>query len=344
MQPEESSPPTGTHLGYLPVLDGLRALAVVMVVGCHVDGTEHEILRFGMLGVDVFFVLSGFLITALIAEQIRSGQFSRRRFYARRAIRLVPALLTVVVVFTPVAAMVVTGQPTWLGAAAALLYLSPFVSSTTFGHTWTLAMEEWFYLLWPIVLAKFFRDRLTLRQCAVLIGALGVFSQAAMIIAPGSIAARPSGLFLGCALALWWLDGGRLSQPAVALVAGVAAILVGGIVGHVLPTAMPFWLAVGGSMLAIGAVASGAGGPIAMLLEARPMIAVGVVSYEWYLLHFPMLQVSEELWGFAASLLSVPVSLAAAFALHRALAPIQARLRRPLRDDRAVVPPTEETV
>ena len=323
------------RLGYLPALDGLRALAIVLVVLHHASGIEQGPLEFGVLGVDVFFVLSGFLITALIAEQMRAGSFSRRRFYARRAIRLMPALVVTVVVMTP-AAVIVAGRWELVGAAAALLYLTPLLTGQFFFHTWTLAFEEWFYLLWPIVLAKFFRDRLTLMQCAALVGALGVVTQGLIYLVPGSFVARPSGLLIGCALALCWLDGRRFRRPGAMLALGLTMILVGAGVGPVLWDALPYTLAVVGAVLTIGAIASDAAGPVARGLASRPMVAVGVVSYEWYLVHFPLLQLTEELWGAIQSLWMGPLSLGIAFALHRALAPLQARLRSRLGESRAV--------
>jgi peptidoglycan/LPS O-acetylase OafA/YrhL len=321
-----------TRLGYVPALDGLRAVAIVLVVSFH----AMPGFRFGMLGVDVFFVLSGFLITSLIAERIQSGDFSRRRFYLRRAIRLVPALVVTVVVLTPLGVVVMKGEPTLLAAVAALLYLSPLVPLNIFRVTWTLAIEEWFYLLWPVVLGKFFRDRLTLRQAAALVGTLAIAVQATMVLGPGSIAARPSALLAGAALALWWLDGARFRHQTLLLVFGLAALFVGAFAGPLLYGPLPFWLAVSGSVAIVGALASGAAGVVRRWLELAPMVAVGVVSYEWYLLHDAMLRMSAEVWGVGSFWLVAPASLALAFGLHHALVPLQTRLRARL-DDRPVI-------
>ena len=324
---------TPARLGYMPALDGLRAVAIALVVGTH----SIPAFKFGMLGVDVFFVLSGFLITALIATRIETGDFSRRRFYGRRAVRLAPALVITVVMFAPVGIIVMKGEPTLLGAVAALLYLEPLVPLNIFRDTWTLAMEEWFYLLWPLVLAKFFRDKLTMRQAAALIGSLAVAVQLSMVLGPGSIAARPSALLAGSALGLWWLDGGRVPRAAVALGAGLAMLATGAFAGPILLGATPFWMAVAGSVLIVGAVASGATGPAVRFLQLGPLVAIGVVSYEWYLLHDPMLRISHELWGSGSYLAIVPLSLLAAFGLHRVLAPLQSRLRSRLARPTAAV-------
>ncbi len=323
---------TESRFGYVPALDGLRAVAIVLVVGYHaIPG-----FTFGMTGVDVFFVLSGFLITTLIAEQIQSGEFSRRRFYARRAIRLVPALVVTVFVFTPIGVAVITGEPTWLGAAAALLYLSPFVPITIFGHTWSLAVEEWFYLLWPLVLAKFFGDHLTLRQSAAVTGAAAVAGQVAMVAGPGNIVVRPSALLAGTALGLWWLDGGRFRRPTLMLAIGLGLLLVSSFAGPTLYGPLPFWLAVSSGVATVGGIASGAGGLTRRVLETAPLVAVGVVSYEWYLVHAPALNIADELWNVRSNVLVVPATLLLAFALHYALVPVQIRLRRRLDEPSAM--------
>jgi peptidoglycan/LPS O-acetylase OafA/YrhL len=306
----------------MPALDGLRAVAIALVVGYHSTSS----LPFGLLGVDVFFVLSGFLITGIIAGRIQSGGFSRKGFYARRAVRLVPALLVTVLVFVPLGVEAM-GSLTWVGAIAAVLYLSPLVPPTIFEHTWTLAIEEWFYLVWPVVLAKFFRDRLTLRQAARIVGSLAVLEQAAFILGPGSLVARPSALLAGAAVGLWWLAGGRVRHPAFVSGVGVSMILVGSFAGSHLWGPVPFWLAVGGSALVVASVASGARGPVVGVLEVRWIVAIGVVSYEWYLVHFPMLRLGDVARGPSSYFVLVPLSLVLAFGLHYALVPLQARLR-----------------
>jgi peptidoglycan/LPS O-acetylase OafA/YrhL len=310
------------RLGYLPALDGLRAVAVVSVVAVHAAPGFSA----GGLGVDVFFVLSGFLITALIAGEISEGTFSRRRFYARRAIRLMPALVVTVVVFTPIAMVVFPHGNTPLGAAAALFYFTPFVAPTVFLHTATLAYEEWYYLAWPLALGKMVRDQLTLRQCALLVGVLGLVGQVVMVLAPGG--GRWSGLLIGSALGLWWLDGGKFPRPGLSVVLGLGLIVSGVVAGPAMWGALPFWAAVAGTVLVIGGLMSGARGRVVTVLESRIPVAIGVISYEWYLIHFPLIMLTQFQWGLAASLWTVPLSLVMAFALHHALAPLQARMRR----------------
>jgi peptidoglycan/LPS O-acetylase OafA/YrhL len=148
-------------------IDGLRAIAIIAVVACHVGipGATG-----GFVGVDVFFVISGFLITSLlIAEARQTGSISLRSFYARRIRRLFPALIVVVAVTCLIGGIVllpVSGQQLSLAASAmaAALYVANFFfwrhapgyfdESSAFQpllHTWTLSVEEQFYLIWPLL-------------------------------------------------------------------------------------------------------------------------------------------------------------------------------------------------
>ena len=145
---------------YFPALDGLRAICVLMVMFSHIPGgVARPPWMYGFLGVDVFFVLSGFLITTLlIRERARTGRVSLTGFYTRRFFRIVPVyLFTVLLYFTAVHVMrdpVKTAQ-----FKAALPWLlgfmqeyRPAAAGNVLGHAWTLGIEEKFYLLWPILL------------------------------------------------------------------------------------------------------------------------------------------------------------------------------------------------
>ncbi|HEY5318439.1 MAG TPA: acyltransferase [Solirubrobacteraceae bacterium] len=140
--------------GRLHSLDGLRALAVVMVFASHV---HQSTLTGGFIGVDVFFVLSGYLITwMLLREHAATGAISLPRFYMRRVLRLYPALIGTVILATLLALYFGWGRPGW-DALAASTYVMDFYGSTTqyfspLLHTWSLAVEEQFYLVWPAIL------------------------------------------------------------------------------------------------------------------------------------------------------------------------------------------------
>jgi peptidoglycan/LPS O-acetylase OafA/YrhL len=159
-------------LGHRPALDGLRGLAILAVLGIH---THPSVLRGGYLGVDLFFVLSGFLITALLVqEHQRSGAISLRRFYLRRALRLLPALLAMLAfLWLYVLTMGTKSDLRRLGrdTLTTLLYvhnwrvaLTPVKQLTPqLIHAWSLAIEEQFYLAWPAALAFLLARKVRLR-------------------------------------------------------------------------------------------------------------------------------------------------------------------------------------
>src|SRR4051794_30070266 len=150
----------GQRLGYLPALDGVRGIAIALVVSFHAFGWP----RSGTLGVDLFFVLSGFLITTLLLEEHRrSGRIRIRAFYARRAWRLLPALIALLVPFLLLAgaALLFRGavpSSLLLGIGAALTYTSNLVVASDISavpaalvHLWSLAAEGQFYVVWPLM-------------------------------------------------------------------------------------------------------------------------------------------------------------------------------------------------
>lgn len=147
----------GGRLGYRPELDGLRALSVLVVVVHHVPGPLKAAMPGAWLGVDVFFAISGALITRLLLLELeRSGTLRLGSFYVRRLRRLYPAMLTMIVAAC-LAALVLRGSDFVLGllpdALIAALYLAGFVvherAMPLLGHTWSLSIEELFYLVWP---------------------------------------------------------------------------------------------------------------------------------------------------------------------------------------------------
>ncbi|MEP6650664.1 MAG: acyltransferase, partial [Lapillicoccus sp.] len=219
--------PSPAKPGHLDGLDGLRALAIAAVLVYHLDPAW---LPGGFLGVDVFFVVSGFLITTLLQrEAVANGRIALRRFWTRRARRLVPALVVCVVVSTVAARIAhhdlvvhigrqirgaLTFSTNWVEIAAGSSYFDQ-TSPLLFMNFWSLAVEEQFYLVWPLVVAALMTAALLRRRrLAVALGmALGVAAVSTVLMAllfvPGEDATRVyygtdthvMGLMLGAALA-----------------------------------------------------------------------------------------------------------------------------------------------
>ena len=303
---------------YVPALDGVRALAVVAVLLFH-GGVAAA--RGGFLGVDAFFVLSGYLITSLLlAEHARTGTIALTAFWGRRARRLLPALL-VLVAFTAVAGHA-TLAPDELArlrgdALAALLYVANWrmiahgtgyfdttAAPSLLQHTWSLAIEEQFYLLWPLVLLLVLGGRRRPLPALCLAG-IGLSAVAAAVLgAPGhdvgrayyGTDTRAASLLIGALLAAALARRPSHARPSRALVGGLAVLgtaYTAWAWTH-LTGASP-WLYRGG--LLAGAVAVAAvlahvalfpRGTAARLLALPPLPQVGAVSYGLYLWHWPV--------------------------------------------------------
>ena len=156
----------GFRLGYRPSLDGLRGVAVLVVMAHH---AYVPFFRGGGVGVDIFFVLSGFLITSLLLEEWRRTQdISLRGFYIRRGLRLLPALFMLLLVLQAYALLRMRGDAFWemeKAIGAVLGYFGNWVAALglydmrVLSHTWSLSIEEQFYFLWPIILLLMLRSR-----------------------------------------------------------------------------------------------------------------------------------------------------------------------------------------
>jgi len=304
-------------------LDGLRAVAVYLVVAFHSGLTSFE---GGFIGVDVFFVLSGFLITRLLlVEHLHHGRIDLPRFYARRARRLLPAAWIAIgataVLFlgvaTPFEREAVVGD-----ARSALLYVANWhfiregedyfaesLESSPFLHLWSLSVEEQFYIVWPliaVVLLRWWRRRPQAATAAVVVAALAGAAWAVVVAADDVVRAyygtdtRAYQLLAGAALALIATrPAGVLrrmptgARAGMLLTAGVSALVV-------LATAFGFdpvdrgLLATVSTLAVIVAVIGSTGSAAARstvtpvgMLGSRPMVALGNISYATYLWHWP---------------------------------------------------------
>jgi peptidoglycan/LPS O-acetylase OafA/YrhL len=328
-------------LGYMPQLDGLRGIAVTLVIVHHVTPPAEF---GGWIGVHVFFVLSGFLITSLLMrEHARTGRVDLVRFYLRRALRLYPPLLVALLVLAPLG-ILVSGV---VGYAKAAALTGAYVMNlyTTFtgagvqgwGHTWTLALEEQFYLVWPVVfLLAFAGVRRSSRAAAAVLAAVAVTSVVAGSVRwTGSADVNPlltaGGLALGCVMGLTrhaWADSAR--RPVVAPAGAVllsAAVAIGSDV-HVAGAGLV--LSVLGTMLLLAALVEGRGTAV-RVLSWPPLVAIGTISYELYLWHYPLLQYLIALTGgtpASVAWIALPVTAVVAVLSHRFVsAPLNARFK-----------------
>jgi len=282
----------------IPALDGLRGVAILAVVLCHTYN-----LQGGFYGVDLFFVLSGFLITSLLLEEReKSGRVSLRAFYIRRVRRLGPAAVVVALLMLPLMG--------WKLTVEAALYASNFVRafahpdplvSKPLDHFWSLAAEEQFYLLWPPILVVLLARG---RGRRIGYALLGLF--ALLVVYRGALAAggasshrlyfapdtHADGLVLGCALAF-------LRRPVntvlAAVAAAVAAVLI--VLGQVSRPWEVFGQPAFELSAAVLVLAAVTPGPPARLLSFRPLVWLGLISYSLYLWHRPTLSISSNPTG-----------------------------------------------
>ena len=297
---------------YRAEIDGLRAIAVTAVVLFHagIPGSDG-----GFIGVDVFFVISGFLITQILADDLDAGQFSILKFYERRARRILPALYVVVAVtFLAAFHYLLPGAliDFTRSAAATLLFVSNiwFYHNTDYFaneasrepllHTWSLGVEEQYYLLIPLLMLMIWRIRRS--RAGLVIGLLTLASLALSEIgwryAPAAnfylLPTRLWQLGFGSLGALLWrrTDGhivdGRILLEALA--AGGLALVAGSIV--LMDASVPFpslWavLPTGGALMILLFATSET--LVGRLLALRPMVVIGLMSYSAYLWHQPLL-------------------------------------------------------
>ena len=316
--------PADAGSGFRPELEGLRAVAVGLVLLYHANVPK---LHGGYVGVDVFFVLSGFLITGLIVRELRStGRIDLPAFYARRARRLLPAaavailgtLLLSAILLPPLRLPDVTADAAAASlyvsnlrfAAQATDYLASDLAPSPLLHFWSLGVEEQFYLFWPALLLVVAgagrrirtggeaarKRRLVVAVGVVVIGSFAaslVLTSAAQPWAFFSLPTRAWELGLGALLAL---ESARLAGLPGAVGGALVAIGLGLVVaaGFVLQQSTPFpgtaaLLPTVGAGLVIAGGAAGARTWPARLLAVGPMRFLGRISYSLYLWHWPIL-------------------------------------------------------
>ena len=192
----------------IPSLDGIRAISISLVILSHLVKWKHISLdvlgSYGSLGVFIFFVLSGYLITnLLLQEHDRTSTIRLREFYLRRAFRILPAAFA----FLATVVLLYWKQVTWYHVLAAVFYVAnlDLTRPWIFGHLWSLSIEEQFYLLWPFALKKWYRHRTVIVLCAFIVTPFFRTALYAFRIHNGLAASLPvfsSQLAIGCLLAI----------------------------------------------------------------------------------------------------------------------------------------------
>jgi peptidoglycan/LPS O-acetylase OafA/YrhL len=352
---------TDGKFGHIPALDGVRALAVLAVLAYHLGAGW---LPGGFLGVDIFFVLSGFLITTLLLAEFRaSGRIDLVKFWLRRARRLLPALfvvLALVVAYT--ATRPATEQlplrwdllsslmyaANWRFVLAGESYFAEFVAPSPVKHLWSLAIEEQFYLLFPLILLG--AAILRRRSGALAVLWVLVTASSAVALALTYDAVDPSRayygtdtrahqLLIGVGLAFllrpWTLGARHKARPAGMLAAGGLA----GVIGLMLVTTDKgqFYYYGGSVLVALAAAAliaglvTGGDGLVGRLLATRPAVAIGVISYGLYLWHWPVIVI---LTAGRTGLSGVPLALVQAGVALAASATSYLVVERPIRRGR----------
>jgi peptidoglycan/LPS O-acetylase OafA/YrhL len=335
-RPEEDLDATGpvlAPLGHLPALDGLRAFAVMAVIAYHAGISW---MPGGLLGVDTFFVLSGFLITGLLITEYRNTRrIDLRSFWVRRSRRLMPALLVLLIGVAAYARWIASPGDVgtlrldalstllyvanWRFALSDQSYFNHFSAPSPLLHTWSLSVEEQFYVLWPLVVFllmrhsartvdRWRRQRQKAQSLALTVAVLGAEASALTGLALLLVGTDPSriyygtdsraqALLVGAALAVW---RGQRTRPISARARSVMSV-VGCLAGV---SMIVIWTTVSGQsralyaggflgvavvvMLLVASLVEAPQGPVSKVLALAPLTFIGRISYGLYLWHWPI--------------------------------------------------------
>lgn len=289
---------------YNPALDGLRALAIILVFCDHM--TQFLLPIGGWIGVDVFFVLSGYLITSILLHELReTGKISFFNFYARRALRLVPALAILALFQLGRSLFTQNGLEIREATLVSIAYIQNWNMIYGWwpvdymGPTWSLSVEEQFYLLWPLTLVFMVNKRplvwvaagvtaMTLAELLFWHGGRSATEHTLQF----SLGIRPVGLLIGIAIAFLPISRWRmppLIAPAMLVAIGLIALTADRSNFVFLSAPLAVSLAT-----AILIVCTSQLSPVTAALSATPVRYIGKISYGLYLYHIPIFLLAEE--------------------------------------------------
>jgi peptidoglycan/LPS O-acetylase OafA/YrhL len=369
----------GEHQQFRPDVEGLRAVAIVLVVLYH---AHAGLAPGGYVGVDVFFVISGFLITGQLVRELRTGgRISFLAFYARRARRILPAAMLTVIVTAPASALLLNPlaaqralddvlSAIYFGAnvhfaAQGADYFNAGLSPSPIQHFWSLAVEEQFYIFWPLLLfvssliwlgvrRRSTRERAQRPVIGAVIVVLAILAAISLVASIRETASSPSWAYFSIVTRAWELAVGAMVALALPLAArldrrlaiplswaglsciAVAAALFSGNTPYpgdsaLLPVLGTAAVICGGSVLASRRFGAEA------LLGTPPFQRVGGWSYSWYLWHWPALVLApavlghslSEVQALAVAVVSLVIAVMSFVLLERPIRRIQIVVRRP---------------
>jgi peptidoglycan/LPS O-acetylase OafA/YrhL len=331
---------TVQRLAYRPEIDGLRALAVLSVFIFHLN---HQWLPGGFVGVDIFFVISGYLITSILYNDCAAGRFSLSRFYQRRIARIFPAFFAVALTTTVVAAFVYSSLDfASVGAnlvAASLSvanikymlqgnYFEISPDAQPFLHYWSLSVEEQFYVVFPLLLFLLFRY--TRRHMTLVLALAGLgslvacikFTQSNPVWAFYLLPTRAWELIAGSLLAVmpFTTPTSRHTRVIFRWLPAAGLLLIGGsfVMIHEGPN-FPGWRAIFPVAGAVAIIFSLTDvrqvGWVRKLLSSLPMVAIGKISYSLYLWHWPVFSLIDYQFYLASDALRFAMKIGFSFLL-----------------------------
>ena len=326
------------RLAYRPEIDGLRAVAVISVFIFHLN---HQWLSGGFVGVDIFFVISGYLITSILYLDCKDGKYSVGRFYQRRIARIFPAFFTVAIA-TIIGTSLVYSSLDFASAGANLVAASLSVANVKymlqgnyfeispdaqpFLHYWSLSVEEQFYVIFPLLLFLLFRyARRHLSLGLALMGLSSLFAcikltEVNPVWAFYLLPTRAWELCAGCLLAITpFIDADRRSNIVMRWLPAAGLLLIGCsfFMIHEGPS-FPGWRAifpVAGAVAIIAVPGATSPGWVEKLLSSRPMVSVGKMSYSLYLWHWPVFSLIDYQFYLASDEIRLALKIGLSFFL-----------------------------